>query len=90
MNYSNNDVDFYVINSLDECILLRDQLLFGSCLHFSKPEYIILYLCCSGRGHNDYLHFIYYVEFLLSITAVFDEINNIYRNTGGCDAYENE
>ena len=25
MNYSNNDVDFYVKNLLNECILLRDQ-----------------------------------------------------------------
>ena len=34
MNYSNNDVDFYVINLLNECILLRDQQLSGSGLHF--------------------------------------------------------
>ena len=45
MNYSNNDVDFYVISLLNECILLRYQQLSG--LHFSELENIISYLCCS-------------------------------------------
>ena len=47
MNYSNNDVDFYVLNLLNECILLRDQQLSGSGSHFPELKYIISYLCCS-------------------------------------------
>jgi hypothetical protein len=35
-NNSNNDVDFHVINLLNECILLRDQQLSSSGLLFFR------------------------------------------------------
>jgi len=47
MNYNNNDVDFWAINLLNECILLRDHQLSCSGLDISQLNCIISYLCCS-------------------------------------------
>ena len=44
---SNNDVDFHVLNLLNECILLRDQQLSGSGLLCSELNDIISHICCS-------------------------------------------
>jgi len=41
MNYNNNDVDFWAINILNECILLRDHQLSCSGLDISQLNCII-------------------------------------------------
>jgi len=47
MNYNNVDVDYNVLNLLNESILLRDNQLFCSGLDFSQFNCLISYLSCS-------------------------------------------
>jgi len=46
MNYNNIDVDYAVLNLLNECLLLRDNQLSGSGFDFSQLNCTISYLCC--------------------------------------------